>query len=313
MVVHKLQTEAKHKGLRVDVCLAQEFSLSRMQIKKAIESGGLQIDSVVIKRVSHKLKGGEKILLRLEENAPLSLHPQSIPLNILYEDDCVLVLNKPAGLVVHPGSGHPSGTLVHALLAHCETLPTGSDPSKPGIVHRLDKGTSGVMVVAKTKEALESLVQSFKDRCVKKIYQVLLHGRISPQGTLKSKLGRHPKNRQKFSSRATRGKEAITHWKVLHYYGEAFSWVEVRLETGRTHQIRVHFSEAGHSVVGDPTYGRRSRKIDWALRPMLHALSLAFPHPQTGAEMCFTAPLAEDIGVALQNLRGTIDDSSDRK
>ncbi len=300
---HQCRVSAKDKKKRVDLYLVQELGWPRNKIKKIIEQGGLTIEGQVIDQPSLRLKGGETLSLQWEVEDK-TVRPESIPLNILYEDDHVLVLNKPAGLVVHPGAGHAGQTLVNALLAHCGELPAGSDPAKPGIVHRLDKGTSGVMVVAKTKEAMEFLIQSFKNRRVKKIYQVLLHGRIAPQGTLKSKLGRHLKNRQKFSSRTSRGKEAITHWKVIRYYGDEFSWVEVRLETGRTHQIRVHFSEAGHAVVGDPTYGRRNKNLAWAVRPMLHALQLSFPHPQTGEEICFTAPLAEDIECALDELKG---------
>jgi len=284
------------KGCRLDVFLTQVLSLSRASVKKMIDEGFIRCGAEPLKRASMKLKGGESFSVRFPEKKEPSLLPESIPLDILYEDDSLLVINKPAGFVVHPGAGHEAQTLVNALLFHCRDLPVGSDPLKPGIVHRLDKGTSGVMVVAKTTEAMESLQHAFKDRQIRKIYLTLLHGKVTPSGTIESKLGRHVRKRQKISSKTKKGKLAVTHWKVLRYFDEKYSWVEVRIETGRTHQIRVHFSEAGHPVVGDVTYGRKKDRFP---RPALHASELTFRHPKTGQEICFTAPLPQDIADLL--------------
>jgi 23S rRNA pseudouridine1911/1915/1917 synthase len=238
---------------------------------------------------------------------PLPLRPEAIPLDILFEDEDLLVVNKPAGMVVHPGAGCATGTLVHALLSHCRHLPGIGGVERPGIVHRLDRDTSGVMVVAKTDAAHHSLSAQFKARTVAKRYLALAHGRLPPEGgCIEAPIGRREQDRTRMGIRAG-GREARTSFRVLRRLAE-MTLVELRLETGRTHQIRVHLAHIGHPVVGDGVYGgRRERQArgrpDSAKRQMLHAWQLAFRHPTSGAPLAFTAPPPADF-LAAAGLTG---------
>jgi 23S rRNA pseudouridine1911/1915/1917 synthase len=236
-------------------------------------------------------------------------------LAVLYEDFHILVINKAPGLVVHPGAGHTEGTLVHGLLAHCPNLALQGAPLRPGIVHRLDKDTSGVLVVAKTERAYLNLVRQFQEREVRKEYLALVFGAALPiRGEIRTQLGRHPAERKKIAvTRSGTGREAITCWQVERVWGSEVSLLRVRIETGRTHQIRVHLSHLRHPVIGDPVYGGKRRleslqdkEMRRVLKPvrrqLLHACTLALRHPETGSLHVFQAPLASDFAAVLEAL-----------
>ncbi|MDO8494601.1 MAG: RluA family pseudouridine synthase [Deltaproteobacteria bacterium] len=311
--------------MRLDVYLAQKTGRARHQIQKIIREGKVVVEGQAILKPSLDIRGDEKIDFELPPEEILTApKPEAIPLDILFEDDQIAVVNKPADLVVHPALKNQKHTLVNALLARYGDLPVVDDPLKPGIVHRLDKGTSGCLVVARTKEALLNLQKQFKARTVEKIYLALVVGTPDAEGRIDKAIGWHPKKRNKISSRTRKGKEAITEWKVLETFEKKFtpplahgqnvrsadnasggvSWVEIRLHTGRTHQIRVHFTEAGYPIVGDPTYGRRAKVLqDWIQRPALHAWRLGLHHPITNQWLTFEAPLPEDLQNLLENLK----------
>jgi len=291
--------------MRLDLYLAQQTKLSRHQVQKIIESGGVRVAGRTILKPAFKIDGKESIEYQLPKpQESFDLKPEAIPLDILFEDDQIIVLNKPSDLVIHPAVGNPSHTLVNALLHRYEKLPVGSEPFKPGIVHRLDKGTSGVMIVARTPEAMQHLQSQFKKREVEKIYLALVFGKLPMQGQIDKPLGRHPKKRQKISSHTKKGRSALTEWQVLESFGMDLSWVQIRLHTGRTHQIRVHFAESGHPLIGDPTYGRRQKSFkDWINRPALHSWRLSLTHPTTNERMQFEAALPGDLLELLEKCK----------
>ena len=303
----------EEQGLRLDVYLSQkDATLSRSQARRLIDDGEALVDGRPA-RASHRLRPGEKVSLRRPPPLPSGIVPEEIPLYILYEDDAILVVDKPAGMVVHPAAGNYRGTLVNALQFHCRDLSGVGGVMRPGIVHRLDKGTSGLMVVAKSDEAHRHLAEQFKKRQVSKLYTALVHG--SPkqdEGAVDAAVGRHPVERKKMSTASRRGKPALTRWRVLERYG-AFTLLEAKIETGRTHQIRVHLGSLGHPVAGDSVYGGSKRAIEPpALRTVLkklarqalHASRLSFLHPVTGREMTFESPLPSDMAEVIRFLRG---------
>jgi len=300
------------EGLRLDVFLSQKDpTLSRSQAKRLIEEGEARIDEKAV-RASHRLRSGEVVSLRKPPPTPSEVAPEEIPLNVLYEDETLIVVDKPAGMVVHPAAGNPRGTLVNALLFHCRNLSGIGGVMRPGIVHRLDKGTSGLMVVAKSDEAHRHLAEQFKKRRVTKLYTALVHGNVrEDEGSVDKPVGRHPVERKKMSTTSRRGKAALTHWKVLERFGR-FTLLEAKIETGRTHQIRVHLSAKGHPVVGDTVYGGSKRAVEAPARAelkklnrqALHAGRLSFIHPVTGREMTFESPLPGDIAEVIEFLRG---------
>ena len=292
---HQLVYPEDRLSERLDRYLTECFpELSRSQLKKLIDDGQVLLDQEPAK-ASTKLKGGEVLHLTLPEPVPLKAQPENIPLNILYEDDQLIVVDKPAGMVVHPAAGHSDGTLVNALLYHCEDLAGIGGELRPGIVHRIDKDTSGALVATKNDASHQSLADQFKAHSVNRRYLALVHG-LLPQdrGVVDQPIGRHPTHRRKMSSLARNSKHAVTHWKVLARYDlDKLTLVELRLETGRTHQIRTHFSEMNFPLAGDPMYGGRSRLKDLAdqkLRSLieklpgqaLHARLLGFIHPRSG-------------------------------
>ncbi len=252
-------------------------------------------------RPSDRLHAGDRIEVEIPPARVVSLEPESIPLDIAYEDGDLLVINKPAGLTVHPGAGRQTGTLVHAILAHCPDLPGIGGEQRPGIVHRLDKDTSGLLVVAKTEAALRHLQAQIQARRARRDYIALVHGRMAKrEGTIDAPIGRDPRHRTRMAVVAS-GRRAVTHYRVAEAF-EGATLLDVRLETGRTHQIRVHCAHLGHPVVGDPVYGRRPNP--WGLaRQALHAHRLAFVHPGSGAALSFTASLPADMASALRVLR----------
>lgn len=248
----------------------------------------------------------DQVTVNIPPTTPSTLVPEKIPFEILYEDDDLVVISKPPGIVVHPACGHQTGTLVHGLLYHCKNLSGISGEERPGIVHRLDKDTSGAMVVAKNDLAHHGLIEQFKARTIKKQYRAILVGHLtSPTGRIDNPIGRHPVNRKKMAVRPKSGRDAVTTWKVKDEFAAPFTFVELGLETGRTHQIRVHMASLGHPVAGDPLYGR-STTMDTELgiqRQCLHAYSLSFTHPRSGAPVRCVAPLWADMEKVLANLR----------
>lgn len=283
---------------RLDAWLAaQVLDLSRARIQTLIKEGRVTCGGVPVK-ADAKPKSGQ--VIELVVPAPVSAipEPEDIPLDILYEDGDCLVLNKPAGLVVHPAPGHASGTLVNALLHHCRDLGGIGGVERPGIVHRLDKDTSGLMVVAKNDVAMAGFVRLFRTGGIGKEYLTLVHGvPPKPAGTVRSLIGRHPEHRKKMAVVARNGKEAVTHYTVERRLGD-ITLVRCRIETGRTHQIRVHMQSLGCPVVGDTLYGKSAsdkRLPHLPARQLLHAERLTFAHPVSGAPMDFVAPLPEDF------------------
>ncbi len=292
-------------GERLDRYLAARLpELSRSAIQRLIAEEAVRVDGAPV-RPSRKVRAGERVEVHIPAPRPATAAPEPIPLDILYEDKAILVINKPAGMVVHPGAGTRSGTLVNAVLAHCPDLQGIGGEVRPGIVHRLDKETSGVIVVAKTEKALRELQRQFKARTVSKRYLALLIGALpQPRGFIEAPIGRHRIHRHRMAVVAN-GKEARTRWEVVRRLrdeaGRPYTLVEVALLTGRTHQIRVHFSWLGYPLVGDKVYGPRRQPLP-ASRQALHARSLSFHHPLTGEPMLFEAPLPEDFRHLLASL-----------
>lgn len=311
----KLTVKKDEAGERLDSFLAEIVSdASRSQIKKWIEEGDVKVGGFA-KKTSYRVKEGDKIEINIKPAKEASAKPQNIPLDIIYEDKDIIVVNKSAEMVVHPAAGNPDGTLVNALLYHCKDLSGIGGVMRPGIVHRLDKGTSGVIVSAKNDQAHLKLSEQFKSRKTKKIYNALIYGLPnSKRGTFDQDIGRHPTHRKKMSVKTKRGREAITHWEVLENFGKHISFVKIRLITGRTHQIRVHFAAHSMPLLGDIIYGgKRSIKrlpdgifkdiAEKAERAMLHASLITLKHPVTNKEMTFTADLPDDFKNILEELR----------
>ncbi|MCX6993878.1 MAG: RluA family pseudouridine synthase [Kiritimatiellaeota bacterium] len=282
----------------------QTIVWSRARIQALIHDGHVTVNGQMIKE-HHKIRPGDSVTLVIPPPVATALIPEAIPLDILYEDAELLVINKPAGLVVHPAAGHSSGTLVNALLHHCGSLAAIGGEQRPGIVHRLDRDTSGIMVVAKSDRALAGLMNQFKQRTIHKNYVALVWGHPNPaRGTIETLIGRHRTDRKKMSAQPKTGRAAVTHYELSERLGDV-SLVRIRLETGRTHQIRVHMAYRGHPVVGDAQYGGRSvRSLPASAgRQMLHAETLAFMHPVTGKRLTFTAPWPADLKALVAALR----------
>lgn len=279
-------------GERLDKAIKnQETEISRTRLQKLIEEGKVKVNGKIEKN-SYIVKTGDKILIEEEEPEEIELEPQEIPLDIIYEDNDIIVINKPKGLVVHPGNGNPDHTLVNAVMARCKGSLSGiGGKIRPGIVHRLDKDTSGLIIVAKNDKAHIGLSEQLKNKEIKKTYIALVRGNIQEnEATIQMPIGRSTKDRKKMAV-TKKGKEAITHFKVLKRYGK-YTLLEVKIETGRTHQIRVHMAEIGHPVVGDMVYS--NGKNEFGIEgQMLHAKQLEFKHPITQEEIKLTAPLPE--------------------
>lgn len=293
---------AEQAGCRLDHFLVRAVpEASRSVLTESVRSGLIKVDSVQ-RKSSYCLKAGESIAGSLFVAPAMDLLPEEIAFEILYEDPYLLILSKPPGLVVHPGSGNHSGTLANGLLYHCQTIAgVGDDVVRPGIVHRLDKDTSGLMVVAKEEGAHRKLVDAFKARKVDKHYLALLHGILEQKtGRVVASIGRHPVHRQKMAIRED-GRHAVTNWQVLQEFSAGFSLVQLQIETGRTHQIRVHMASIGHPVAGDAVYsgGREKRKFP---RQLLHSAQLRFVHPVSGEDLFFSAPLWPDFSLIVDKL-----------
>jgi 23S rRNA pseudouridine1911/1915/1917 synthase len=300
-------------GTRLDQFLQLKLApLSRSRIKQLIQEDCVKLAGKTTK-ASQILKGKEEISVIVPAPEPLDLEPKDIPLSIIYEDEHLLAIDKAAEWVVHPGAGAKQDTLVHALLHHCQDLSGIGGKLRPGIVHRLDKGTSGLLLIAKNDPCHQALSEAFKNREVQKTYFALIWGKpSSPTGKFSSPLGRDPKDRKKMSSRSTRARSALTRYTLKKNWG-AISLVEIHPETGRTHQIRVHFAEAGHPILGDPCYGKGSRRLDslgpqWRQRiqrlpfQLLHAGALRLKHPMTQKELDLKAELRPEMKAIIQDL-----------
>jgi 23S rRNA pseudouridine1911/1915/1917 synthase len=306
------------EGERVDRFLATaQTDLSRSRIQALIREGRVTVNGRAA-RASTALRAGDRVCVALPEPRATTIEPEAGPLVIVHEDEAVIVVDKPAGLVVHPGAGNPRGTLVHALLHRYPEIVAVGGEGRPGIVHRLDKDTSGLLVVARTAAAHRALVALMRERRVHRRYVALVWGDVrSESGRLEGAIGRDPSHRKRMAVVRRGGKPAVTHWRVHERFGIA-TRLDVELDTGRTHQIRVHLAHAGHPVVGDAVYGGRGKKLlsqgplqrslATALlgalpRQALHASELDFPHPMTGGEVRFRSPLPEDLAGALEQLR----------
>ncbi len=300
----EIALDASHAGWRLDRALADTVpSLSRERLKVLTKSGALTRDGKAVRDPATKVKGDERFILAIPAPAPAHNEPQEIPLPIVYEDEHLLVVDKPAGLVVHPAAGNRDGTLVNALLHHCGGSLSGiGGVARPGIVHRIDKDTSGLLVIAKHDKAHEGLAKQFADHSIDRRYLAIVSGvPRQAEGSVDAPLARSPQNRKKIAIvSAGKGKRAVTHWKRLELLNDA-ALVECRLETGRTHQVRVHMASLGHPLVGDPVYGRGKtahrkllNQLDFK-RQALHAAHLGFIHPVTKGRLSFDSALPSDM------------------
>jgi 23S rRNA pseudouridine1911/1915/1917 synthase len=310
---------------RVDTFVAAHVpELTRAQVKRLIDDGDVRVGGAAVTKAGHKLRAGDEVVVVLRPPVPIDVVAEDIPLAVLFEDGHLIAIDKPPGLVVHPAPGHPSGTLVNALLHHCRGELAGIGGAiRPGIVHRLDKDTSGVMVVAKDEPTHLALAAAFKAKSeagaagaapppggvVREYLAVVAPAPEADEGTIRTLYGRHPTHRKKFSSRVAAGKPAVTHWRVAERFPAGAALVRCRLATGRTHQIRVHLADAGWPLLGDALYGRRGRTprlsaLSAALgRQALHAERLELTHPATGERLDLRAPLPADLVHLLAELR----------
>jgi 23S rRNA pseudouridine1911/1915/1917 synthase len=298
----------EESGGRLDVFLAGRVpDWSRSQIQRLIRAGLVRVNSKPARKAGEMLEAGDVISVRLERQE-LRAEPQDLPLQIVYEDDDLLVVNKPAGMVVHVGAGVKTGTLVNALLHHISRLSTAGGELRPGIVHRLDRMTSGLMIVAKNDFAHQRLAAQFKNRAIHKTYTALVHGRVADErGECRRPVGRDPRRRVRMKAGGIRPREAVTRYRVLKRFPQ-FTLLEVMPQTGRTHQIRVHLSAAGHPVVGDTLYGApgklriAGREVNTLARNFLHASAIEFQHPRTGEMVRLNSPLPGELESLLQSL-----------
>ena len=309
----ELVVEAEHDGVRLDRVLANELEgYSRSQVQRLIDEGHVALPRVKTAKANTAVREGDVVTVSLPEPTAAAPAAEDLPLDVIYQDEDLVVVNKPAGMVVHPAAGHASGTLVNVLLHHITDLSGVGGERRPGIVHRLDKGTTGVMVVAKHDAAHQELARQFHDREVEKQYIALVWGLVQQRKRIDIPIGRDPVHREKISTRARRARSAVTRitW-AQHVPG--LSLLRVAIATGRTHQIRVHLNAIGHPIVGDSLYGGVHRRVPHELRavqrldrPFLHAERLAFSQPRTGERLEFTAPLPADLAQVLEEIEPTL-------
>lgn len=288
-------------GMRADVALAQLLEITRSNMQKLLEEGRAVRGQKVIKS-NYRVKAGEEILVNLPEPQPLDVQPENIPLDIIYEDDDVVVVNKARGMVVHPAAGNYNETLVNALLYHCKNLSGINGVIRPGIVHRLDKDTSGIMICAKNDSAHLSLSEQIQSKTAQRTYLAVVRGNVkNDSGVIETQIARDKNDRKKMAVVTEGGRQAITEYEVAERFGK-YTVVKCRLKTGRTHQIRVHMEYLGYPLVGDPKYS--PMKTPFAINGQaLHSLTLSFTHPRTGERLTFEAPLPEDMKKILTRLR----------
>jgi 23S rRNA pseudouridine1911/1915/1917 synthase len=295
-----LTVNEKDAGQRIDKWLATQKDWSRSQIQEWIKNGNVRIEGHRLK-TKDKVASGAVVSINIPDPEPLDVMPENLSLDIIYEDGDVIVVNKPRGMVVHPASGHLTGTLVNGLLYHCHDLSGINGVMRPGIVHRIDKDTSGLLMVAKNDHAHQSLAGQLKAKTIQRKYKAIVHGVFKhSEGTIDAPIGRDQSNRKRMAVTEKHSKEAVTHFTVLETFHE-YSYVACRLDTGRTHQIRVHMNYIGHSVAGDPKYGpKKTLDIEGQA---LHAAVLGFTHPRTGEELIFEAPLPGAMLQLLEKLK----------
>ncbi len=289
---------------RLDLFLMGQEGLtfSRSHLRKLIVDGNVTVNGVNVK-TGYAVRAGDEIVVSLPPLRQLDVTAEAIPLEVLFEDDCLLVINKPAGMVVHPAPGHDTGTLVHGLLHHCDDLSGIGGVQRPGIVHRLDRDTTGVMIVAKTDEAHTGLSAQLKSRELSRIYVAVAHGHFREiTGGIDAPIGRHRADRQRMAVDEEHGREALSLYRVLEQFPQ-HTVVEIELKTGRTHQIRVHLKHIQHPVVGDPVYGSSSKNNLGMARQALHAQTIRFRHPVTQQEMTFSTELPDDMRAIIEKLR----------
>lgn len=298
----RFKLEEQQAGKRLDAFLSENIEgQSRSYIQKLIEQEAVLVNEKPAKS-NYKLRIGDSIEVHIPDPVPLEVIAEDIDLNIVYEDEDVIVLNKPQGMVVHPAHGNYTGTIVNALLSHCNNLSGINGVMRPGIVHRIDKDTSGIIVIAKNNEAHVSLSEQLKEHTITRCYNALVEGRVkNDEGTIETMIGRNPKDRKEMAVVSRNGKIAVTHYTVLERF-ENYTLIEARLETGRTHQIRVHMAHIGHPIVGDPVYGYKKQKFHTEGQ-LLHARILGFIHPRTGDYREFEAPLPEYFTSILNKIR----------
>ena len=297
-----LRASEESKNQRLDAFLASSLDgLTRSQATRLIESGEVAVNGRAVSK-SYKLAGGEDIAVTLPEPEPVEAVPQDIPLDVVYEDADVIVVNKPSGMVVHPAPGHPDGTLVNALLYHCAgTLSGIGGALRPGIVHRIDRDTSGLIIAAKNDAAHQYLSAQLADHTLARTYECIVVGALrEDRGTVDAPIARHPTDRKRMAVVAG-GREAVTHWEVIARY-PGYTYVRCRLETGRTHQIRVHMAYIGHPILGDTVYGAK-KEVPGLTGQCLHAVGLRFLHPRTHEVMELSCPLPEEFTRMLQKIR----------
>ena len=301
MDIFELEITAEENGTRLDSYLAEELEgISRSYLQKLIADGQILVNQKTVK-ANYKVKTGDTLLVQIPEAAPVDIQPEPMDLDIVYEDSDLMIVNQPVGLVVHPAHGHYSGTLVNGLLAHCTDLSGINGKMRPGIVHRIDKDTSGLLMIAKNDLAHQHLAEQLKAHSIKRAYYALVQGVISePAGLVDAPIGRHEIDRKKMAVTFKNSKEARTHYYVKERFAKN-TFIECRLETGRTHQIRVHMAYLGHPLVGDPLYGTRKNNLDFPGQA-LHAYALGFVHPRTGEELYFEAPIPEHFQSVLKTL-----------
>jgi 23S rRNA pseudouridine1911/1915/1917 synthase len=298
-------------GERIDTFLAGKTGITRSQIQKRIEKGDVLVNSKPVSQ-NYRIKSNDTVSLAEIAEKDEGLIPENIPINIFYQDEALIVVEKPAGMVVYPAAGHSQGTLMNAVAYHCRKLATTGGPLRPGVVHRLDKDTSGVMVVALDDKAYYHLTEQFKQRTINRKYIALVYGNfVQDKGEIALKIGRSATDRKKMSTRVKIGREAVTTWKVLKRFYNA-TLIQAKLGTGRTHQIRVHFSSIGHPVLGDRTYGKKTeveKKRSGTIRfprQMLHAEVLGFIHPKNGEYLEFSSPLPDDMTRSIAALEAML-------
>ena len=290
------------ENMRLDTYIASKYDISRTMVQKLIEEGNVLVNEKE-KKISYKVQIGDNIKINIPKPQETNIKPENIPIDIVYEDNDIIVVNKPKGMVVHPANGNSDGTLVNAIMAICKGSLSGiGGEIRPGIVHRLDKDTSGLLIIAKNDRAHVNMSNQIKNREVKKIYIALVRGNVNEEeATINMPIGRSTKDRKKMAVRKD-GKEAITHFKVLKRYSK-YTLLEVKIDTGRTHQIRVHMSEIGHPIIGDMVYSNGKNEFSVSGQ-MLHAKSLDFKHPKTGKDMHLEADLPQYFKDVLDKLEG---------
>lgn len=300
---YQFKIEEEMQGTRLDMVLSLALEdASRSSLQKLIEGGHVIVNEGVCLTKNYKVKCGDQVSLTVPEPEILNVTPEDLPIQIIYEDEDVLVVNKSKGMVVHPGAGNDTGTLVNAVLFHCDNLSSINGVRRPGIVHRIDKDTSGLLMIAKNDMAHQSLAKQLAEHTITRAYHAIVYSNFNQdEGTINQPIGRDPKNRLKQAVTRLHSKEAITHYKVLERFGQ-FTYLEARLETGRTHQIRVHMAYINHPLLGDKVYGPKKTAFGVETQ-MLHARILGFIHPRTGEYMEWTCELPKEFQTVLTKLR----------